>query len=212
MALKNRVDTYRGGRGGGGAQFPPQECAGGLMHPPTPSGDSEPPRESQKRAIATLNDSGSERRPPDWERESGTGAARGPRRRDLAGVARGRAGSAARGPTGAPGRRAGSAPAARGSAAGAERQSGREGSAPRSSRGYPVQQRRRRGPRPALGHRAAHAGGDSLGENRGGRRTCEAARRPDSEHRAPDAWASSLHPHGLRSGRGLRGTAARRHV
>lgn len=98
------------------------------MHPPTASGDSEPPRESQKRAIATLNDSGSERRPPDWERESGTGAARGPRRRDLAGVARGRAGSAARGPTGAPGRRAGSAPAARGSAAGAERQSGREGS------------------------------------------------------------------------------------
>lgn len=55
-----------------------REQVGDLIHSPPPSEDAEPPREKRKRASATLNDSGSKRGPPDAERESGTGAARGP--------------------------------------------------------------------------------------------------------------------------------------
>lgn len=45
--------------GGGGAQFPPPEWAewtGHLFHPSPPSGDAEPPRETQKRTITSFLD------------------------------------------------------------------------------------------------------------------------------------------------------------
>lgn len=90
-ALRSQVDTSAAL--GGGARLPPRE-RGGDLPPPSPSfrgsraSPSPPPptpgRGTPKRVLATLNDSGSERRPPAGKGKAEPGR-RGQRRGDLAG-------------------------------------------------------------------------------------------------------------------------------
>lgn len=197
--LGKSVDTSREEPGEAG---PKLGCEGGLLHPPPPSGDAEPPRGPQERAIATLNDSGSERRPPDGDRESGTGVARSPDLRSRWGSER--PSGPRRGPSGAPAA-APEVPGPRGSAGGA----GRLGRplCSSASGGCPELRQRRPSPSPApASHAAASLGPVRLG---GGR---EAPGSPAAISGGRPGLGLSPHPHGLRSGRGPRGAAARRHV
>lgn len=212
-ALKSQVDTSR--TVGGGARLPPRERVGDLLHPPPPSGAAEcplplptPPRGTRKRALVTLNDSGSERRPLTGKGKAEPGR-RGKRLGDLArgsakqggarrGGRRGRGAAAPEVP--APPEEAQRAPSGRAGGK-APRSSARQGLAGAGGSGAAAPSLPRDLARPVPGTAPGREGGRE-----------EAARRPSGELRDPAAWAASPQPHGLRSGRGLRGAAARRHV
>lgn len=201
-ALKSQVDTYREGpwEAGPDSRLGSERETSSILplHPGLPSS----PHRTRKRALATLNDSGSEKRPLTGKGKAEPGR-RGWRRGDLArGSARQE--GARRGGRRGRGAAAPEVPAPREEAQRAP-SGGAGGKAPRS---YAWRERAAAAaPRPQAcpeTRRGQFLGRDPCGEEDG--------RRPRGEPGGPAAWAASPQPHGLRSGRGLRGAAARRHV